>query len=116
MLPTFNAFTRTKYSFQGWSTRKFIVTLDPNKFAEKKQQRFHIGDMKFFQPCIMLHNQSRPVGVRQIFYETKTPYYPPDTKAFLYYFAPPEGLRIAGELRLRVTSMILHLSTAGLTS
>jgi hypothetical protein len=51
----------------------------------------------------MLHNQSHPIGVRQFFYEMKTPY-PPDTKAFLYYFAPPEGLRIAGELRLRVTS------------
>jgi hypothetical protein len=30
--------------------------------------------------------------------------YLPDTKAFLYYSTPPEGLRIAGELRLRVTS------------
>ena len=30
--------------------------------------------------------------------------YPPDTKAFLYYFTSPEKPRIAGELRLRVTS------------
>ena len=30
--------------------------------------------------------------------------YPPDTKAFLYYFKSPEKPRIAGELRLRVTS------------
>ena len=29
--------------------------------------------------------------------------YPPDTKAFLYYFRPREKPRIAGELRLRVT-------------
>ena len=28
--------------------------------------------------------------------------YPPDTKAFLYYFTSPERPRIAGELRLRV--------------
>ena len=30
--------------------------------------------------------------------------YPPDTKAFLYYSISPEKPRIAGELRLRVTS------------
>ena len=30
--------------------------------------------------------------------------YPPDTKAFLYYFTSPEKPRIAGELRLRVAS------------
>ena len=30
--------------------------------------------------------------------------YPPNTKAFLYYFTPPEKPRIAGELRLRVAS------------
>ena len=32
------------------------------------------------------------------------PPYPPNTKAFLYYFTPPERPRIAGELRLRVAS------------
>jgi hypothetical protein len=32
------------------------------------------------------------------------PKYPPDTKAFLYYSMSPERPRIAGELRLRVTS------------
>jgi hypothetical protein len=30
--------------------------------------------------------------------------YPPDTKAFLYYFMSPEKPRIMGELRLRVVS------------
>jgi hypothetical protein len=30
-------------------------------------------------------------------------FFPPDTKAFLYYFTPPEKPRIAGELRFRVT-------------
>ena len=30
--------------------------------------------------------------------------FPPDTKAFLYYFTPPEKPPIAGELRLRVAS------------
>jgi hypothetical protein len=32
------------------------------------------------------------------------PSFPPDTKAFLYYFTSPEKPRIAGELRLRVAS------------
>ena len=31
-------------------------------------------------------------------------FYPPDTNAFLYYTAPSERPRIAGELRLRITS------------
>ena len=31
-------------------------------------------------------------------------FYPPHTKAFLYYFTPPERPPIAGELRLRVAS------------
>ena len=34
----------------------------------------------------------------------KVTLYPPDTKAFLYYSMSPEKPRIAGELRLRVTS------------
>jgi hypothetical protein len=64
--------------------------------------------MKSFKPCIMLHNQSQPVSVRQIFYDlnkaaARIPF-PPDTKVFLYYSSLPEGHRIAGELRLRVTS------------
>ena len=32
------------------------------------------------------------------------PSFPPNTNAFLYYFTPPDKPRIAGELRLRVTS------------
>jgi hypothetical protein len=58
----------------------------------------------------MLHNKSYPVGDRRLSYHSeivesvtrKLPY-PPDTKAFLYYSTPPEGLRIAGSIRLRVT-------------
>jgi hypothetical protein len=59
----------------------------------------------------MLHNQPRPVNAQQLFYDQKMESgtqiivsYPRDTKAFLYYSTPPEGLRIAGELRFRVTS------------
>ena len=37
------------------------------------------------------------------FYHEKTPF-PQDTEAFLYYSIPPGKPRIAGELRLRVTS------------
>ena len=46
----------------------------------------------------------------QLLYDSawKSPYkllpFPPDTKAFLYYSTPPGKPRIAGELRLRVTS------------
>jgi hypothetical protein len=62
--------------------------------------------MKSFQSCVMLHNQSQPVSVRQIYCGSDMAQipFPPDTKAFLYYSTPPERLRISGELRLRVTS------------
>ena len=80
-----------------------MVTLDPNKFAEKKQQRLHISDLKSFTPHIMLHNQSRHVISRNITYDRTTPY-PPDTKAFLYFFTSPEKTRLSGELRFRVAS------------
>jgi hypothetical protein len=87
-----------------------VVTLDPNKFDEKKQQRLHIGDLHHFRFHIMLHNQSTPVIPRLVYdvkYEsgnwTKLSY-PPDTKAFLYYYTSPEKPRLAGELRFRVTS------------
>jgi len=56
------------------------------------------------------HNQSIPIKA-PLFYDRISTSgkqivmrYPPDTKAFLYYFTPPEKPRIAGELRLRVTS------------
>ena len=55
----------------------------------------------------MLHNRSRPVEGPRLRYgrdgEAEVSF-PPDTKAFLYYFTPPGKPRIAGELRLRVTS------------
>jgi hypothetical protein len=59
----------------------------------------------------MLHNRRSPVAVPCLRYDEKResgikifPHYPPDTKAFLYYFTPPEKPRIAAELRLRVIS------------
>jgi hypothetical protein len=88
-----------------------IVTLDPNRFAEKKQQCFHIGDIQLFKPRISLLKQSSPVTTELLFYDKtsagnrgKPTPYPPDTKAFLYYSMSPEKPRIAGELRLRVAS------------
>jgi hypothetical protein len=87
-----------------------VVTLDPNKFAEKKQQRFHIGDQKSLGPSIRLHNQSSPVILSApLLYDNMTGTrdmisYPPGTKGFLYYFMSLEKPRIAGELRFRVAS------------
>jgi hypothetical protein len=93
--------------------RKYlVVSLDPNKFAEKKQQRFQIGDIKAFIPYTTIHNQSCPVIAPILAYHTfmsesgKQRYlpFPPHTKVFLYYFTSPKKPPIAGELRFRVTS------------
>ena len=80
-----------------------ILTLDPNKFAEKKQQCLHIGNLVSFSPRISLLKQRSPVSVDDITYHAPTRF-PSGTKAFLYYSMSPEKPRIAGELRLRVTS------------
>ena len=72
-----------------------------------KQERLQvwIGSQSFIHPYIALHNQSEPVRARLFFDRSKDfSYFPPDTKAFLYYTIPPGGPRIAGELRLRVAS------------
>ena len=81
-----------------------VVTLDPKKFAEKKQRRLNIGNLQSFRPSIALHNRWSPVTA-QCGYASSNSFaiYPPDTKAFLYYLMSPERPRIAGELRLRVT-------------
>ena len=85
-----------------------MVTLDPNKFAKKKQKRLHIGDITQFWAHISPHNQSRLVKSPRLIYDMKKKSdkerYPPETKAFLYYFTPPEKPLIAGELRLRVAT------------
>jgi hypothetical protein len=106
-----------------------VFTLDPNKFAEKNQQRLLLGDRRAATPFISLHNQSSPVKIPRMQYDQtllisskvlksrKRLPFPPDTNAFLYYFMPPEKTRIAGELRLRLTQvMILRLSRVGRTS
>jgi hypothetical protein len=92
-----------------------VDTLDPNKFAEKNQQRFHISGHPSIGPRISLLNQSSPVRVPRLDYvqrkqiikdptiRTLVPY-PQDTNAFLYYFMPPDKPPIGGELRFRVTS------------
>ena len=106
--------SRFHCSFQAiYSSKKVVVTLDPRKFAEKKQRRFHIGDTRGFKPFVTLHNQSNLVRVPEICYLSQEKYklrYPPDTTAFLYFFMPPKKPRIAGELRLRVASSDDHAS------
>ena len=102
-------FARLLYSFQSGTPGpiRVLLTLDPRKFVEKKQLRFHIGNQQTFQPRIVFHNRSNPVRSSLIRYCKRNRHqypYPPDTTAFLYYFTPPEKPRIAGELRLRVAS------------
>ena len=85
------------------------MTLDPNKFAEKKQQLLHIGNLDFFYPFISLHKERSPVKTSRLcYYSTNTTVsvtqYPPDTRAFLYYSMSPEKPRIAEELRLWIAS------------
>ena len=88
-----------------------ILTLDPNKFAEKKQKRLNLDNLQSFRPHVSLFKQSSLVMAPRMEYDISQEarmrtrrMYPPDTKAFLYYFNLPENPRIAGELRLRVTS------------
>ena len=90
-----------------------IVTLDPKKFAEKNQKCLDIGDLQGFIPHILLPNQSGPVYTCAMHYDRSVGSmeeegvirpYPLHTKAFLYYSIPQGKPRIAGELRLRVTS------------
>jgi hypothetical protein len=83
------------------------MTLDPNKFVEKNQQPFCIGNQQSFTPFITLNKQSSPVKKIPLTYEIFRELYlayPPETKSFLYYFTSPDKPRIAAELRLRVIS------------
>ena len=103
------AFFNFHHSFQAChSSSRVVVTFDPSKFTEKKQRRFHISNVQYFQPLVALHNQSSPVGGRyKLYYNLTTllrSLYPPDTAAILYYCTSPEKPHIAGELRLRVAS------------
>jgi hypothetical protein len=93
--------------------RKYLVyTLDPKKFDEKKQQRFQIGNKRCFMPSVTLHNHLSPVPAARLYYDQSRlnnelgnlifQSFPPDTKAFLYFFTSPIKSRLAGELRLRV--------------
>ena len=75
-------------------------------FAEKKQQRLDIGNLRGIRPGVSLGSRlfaSGPLLYDQE-HKEKSLSYPSHTKAFLYYSIPPEKPRIAGELRLRVTS------------
>ena len=109
-----NQLSRINYFSQkhGRQPPRAIFTLDPNKFAEKKQQRFRIGYQRTTKVYVSLRNQWSGVNLDYNHcYDCskgtqtwKRHPFPSDTNAFLYYFIPPEKPRIAGELRLRVTS------------
>jgi hypothetical protein len=112
--PTFTRLVFYSFQIQVYrrKTRKrMIVTLDPNKLAEKKQECLDISGRKSFRPYTLLLEQSRAVKVNSLHYESglkrdESPHasYPPDTKGFLYYSMLPGRPRIAGEIRFRVTS------------
>jgi hypothetical protein len=117
-LPTnlnFNAFSIPFAGFQerGQPRRHVILTLDPTKFSEKKQLRLHIGGQRSFTPLVSLPGKSSLVTSMRMDCERNAmakQNYPPGTKAFLYYSIPSDKPRIAGELRLRVTSSDDHSS------
>ena len=101
----------------GQCPKNVILTLDPNKFAEKKQQRLNLSNVVYIKPHISLLNQSGLVEAARLDYDRRrnrktgdSATYPPDTKAFLYYSVSPEKPRISGELRLRVASSDDHAS------
>ena len=102
-----NQLSRGSYSFQrrGRPPKPIVniaVTLDPNKFAEKKQKRLHIGSLAFFHLYIALHNQSSPVkALPRLYYDwtERGSSFPRDN-----YSTSSTRPRIAGELRLRVAS------------
>jgi len=111
-----SCFTFTRYYYfqrYGPYGHHVVDTLDPIKFAEKKQRRLHIGNQLSFRPPIVLRNQSSRASVR-LFYDS-TPSqihhpYPPDTTGFLYYFTPPGKPRISGEIHFRIASNDDHVS------
>jgi hypothetical protein len=113
----FNAFNTPSTGFQKKPGAPYknglhvILTLDPTKFAEKKQERFHLGKLKAFRPRVSLLKQSSLAKAEPMEYDGvsrmgswKRVEFPPDIRAFLYYSMPPGKPRIGGELRLRVTS------------
>ena len=110
--------SRVLYSYQGGRPYKHvIVTLDPNKFAEKKQKRLHIY-LLHIRPRISLLKHSSLVKVPYLDYDRTVEReerisYPPDTKAFLYYSLSPGKPRYASELH---QVMILRLSKVDRTS
>ena len=70
----------------------------------KRQQCLHISNLQYIAPRISLLRKSSPITSERIYYDQILTPYPQDTKAFLYYSTSPEKPRIAGEIRLRVTS------------
>ena len=113
----FEAFTVFQTRRRGPPPGRVVLTLDPRKFAEKGQRRLHIGNLRSFRLYVPLHNQSSPAvgkGPMLLYDRDRTtsvpPSYPPGTTAFLYYLTPPRKPRIAGEIRLRVSSSDDHAS------
>ena len=99
LLTNFHAFRLYSFQKRGRPSRsgiQVIATLDPNKFAEKGQQRLHIGNLMYYGTHISLLKTSSPVKAKHLEYDMVPKCsmmhlpFPPGTKAFLYYFTPPE--------------------------
>ena len=104
-------FTRNKSSCKYWIMMMSCLTFTCLLFLPELE-----GELISPRPLIRLHNQPSPVTSSTLLYDSpklrsdpgekiiyKLPY-PPDTKAFPYYFTSPENPSIAGELRFRVAS------------
>ena len=91
--------------------------LDPNKFAEKKQQRLHIGDLKSFSPHFRYNpvlSCLRPCSVAEASiacptHQARKPFYITPCREK----NPPSQENYASELH---QAMILRLSRVGRTS
>ena len=93
-----------------------FVTLDPDKFAEKKHRCLYIGNLVSYRPHVVLHHHLSPIKAPRLFFffpMTRLPGHPRRytlTEAFLYFYMSSEGPPTAGELRLPVASSDDHKS------
>ena len=69
LLLNFHAFRLYSFQKRGPPNRngiQVIATLDPNKFAEKGQQRLHIGNLMYYGTHISLLKTSSPVKAKHL--------------------------------------------------
>ena len=121
-------FLRHISSFRSYSSRHGrtlnrveILTLDPNKFAEKKQRRLNIGGKLSVKPRVSLHKQSSFFKSPRLSYGTlmsnKPAYYPLEAKPFFITPLHQENLASRENYGSELHQlMILRLSKVGQTS